>query len=236
MNKGMIGLIMWIGLLAAAGLFISAGTTQAAGNASLSDISAGCETFTLMATFTGTVDEEAGFDYLRLHVVDSSGTVVYISAPWRVAFGVTETISFSAGYAYTPLAGPLLFVLEDYMRLELQRLPSLATALAPLDCAGRPNYERPPVTNTCAVRLRIGPGLNYRPRTFLPEGTAMTPVGRLFDSSWLQVRVDESGLLGWVFEGRCLPGSPAEGTYAALPVTHFRTADEMLLYAAGEAP
>ena len=58
----------------------------------------------------------------------------------------------------------------------------------------------------------------------------MTVIGRLFDASWLQVRVDDDGMLGWVYDGLCVPGSPGAGTYDEAPVTYFLTPEEVLRY------
>lgn len=230
-RRVMIGVSLLAGLMVMAGFWTSwMPMVSAADNASLADIVAGCEGFRLTATFDGTVDEEGGFDYVQLRVYDAAGALIYTAVPWGAISGQTETVDFAAGYAQMPQAGPLLFVLEDIDRLVGRRLPSIASAIAPVWCDSLPSA--PPVASTaqCAVRLRTGPGLNYRWRRFLEPGMAFTAVGRLFDSSWLQVRLDESGMVGWVYDGRCLPGSPEEGTYAHLPVTFFRTADEVMRY------
>ncbi len=230
-RRVMIGVSLLAGLSLAASLWPSwTPAVSAAGGASLEGIVAGCEGFRLTATLAGTVDEEDGFDYVQLRVFDAAGSLVYTAAPWGVVFGQQETLDFVAGYAQMPVAGPLLFVLEDINRLVGQRLPSIASALAPVQCESLPEAPMTSSTTRCAVRLRTGPGLNYRWRRFLEPGMTFTAVGRLFDSSWLQVRLDESGQVGWVYDGRCLPGSPAEGTYDHLPVTFFRTADEVMMY------
>jgi hypothetical protein len=204
---------------------------QAASEATLVVQRAGCESFDVALGFHGTVDELGGYDYVRLRVLDSHGVLLYRSEPLGALYGETQSFSFTGVYTRPPTAAPLLFVLEDYEPLGQRRLESLATQVVMPDCA-LPLRDPDAGLTVCAVRLRMGPGLNFRWRGFLPEGTAFTVVGRLYDSTWLQVRVDEDGRLGWIYDGTCVPGSPAQGTYAAAPVTFFRTPDEILLYEA----
>lgn len=221
----------WLaGLLVLASLVMVMGSgVQAAEDGALSDIIAGCESFSLTVTFRGTVAEENGFDYVRLRLVDAGGAEVFLSEPLGALVGETVTIELVAGYAQIPVAGPVLFELDDYNPQVRERLPSLASEIVVPDCATFPPLTLPTVTTTCAVRLRTGPGVNYRWRSFLPAETSLTVIGRLYDASWLQVRVDDSRI-GWVFDGLCVPGSPEAGTYAHLAVTFFRTADEVLRY------
>ena len=69
-----------------------------------------------------------------------------------------------------------------------------------------------PVTNTppaptCMVvanglNLRPGPGVVYEPAlASLAQGETFTPQARLDDNSWLEVRVEQSGQIGWVSAG-----------------------------------
>ncbi len=219
-------------LLAAVGLLAGPLPAGAAGGASLTDVAAGCESFSLTASFWGTVDEGEGLDYVQLRVLDAGGNVVYVAEPWSAPYGEVVTTSLAAAYQQTPVAGPMLFVLEDYELPGMRRLQSIASVILIADCPAFPRVDLTTFRLTCTARLRTGPGLNYRWREFLPEGTTVTAIGRLFDSSWLEVRAHETGRLGWVFDGLCVPGSPQAGTYSALPVTFFRTADEVLLYEA----
>ncbi len=203
----------------------------AASGASLVVERAGCESFDVALSFHGTVDELGGYDYVRLRVVDSHGVLLYRSEPLGALYGETQSFAFTGVYTRPPTTAPLLFVLEDYEPLGQRRLESLATQVVLPDC-DLPLRDPDAGLTTCAVRLRMGPGLNFRWRGFLPEGTSFTVIGRLYDSTWLQVRVDEDGRLGWIYDGTCVPGSPPQGTYAAAPVTFFRTPDEILLYEA----
>ncbi|MBN1963290.1 MAG: SH3 domain-containing protein [Anaerolineae bacterium] len=216
------------GMLLAAGPW-GAGDARAASDATLTDVVVGCESFSVTVTFRGTVDEENGFDYVRLRVVDAAGTTIYQSDPLGALVGETVAHDLLAGYAEPLAAGPVLLVLDDYDPVARQQLPSLTSLIVEPSCEALPPLVLPTVTTTCAVRLRTGPGLNYRWRAFLPEGTTFTVIGRLFDASWLEVRVEDSRI-GWVFDGACVPGSPQAHSYEYAAVTFFRTADEVLLY------
>lgn|GEM_PF-5324400 len=211
-----------------------AGMSQAAADGSLNIISADCFGFNLEARFRGTTDE-AGYDYVRLRVIDADGNEIYRALPWRVRVGRTTRVALNTNYQHTPTAGPLLFVLDDFEQFGLRRLQSLASVLVDPACPSLPVQPPPAVTLTCTVRLRTGPGLNFRVREFVRENTTLQVIGRLYDASWLEVRTDD-GMLGWVFDGLCVPGSPGEATYHAAPVTFFRNADEVLQYANETSP
>lgn len=240
MNKRMIRIVFAALIIAGALSVVISGPAMAQSNTTLADVTANCAGFSLTATFQATIAEEIGsgpilreVSHVRLRVIDSGGNVVYVAAPWEAYFPQSRTVEFSAVYAQPPVAGPLLFILEDYVQLEVRQLQSRVTAIVFADCDTFPQQEQPNVLLSCNARLRTGPGLNYRWRKILWADSTITVLGRLFDSTWLQVRVDESGRIGWVFNGLCLPGSPEEGTYSGVPVTFFRTPEEVILYQAG---
>lgn len=68
------------------------------------------------------------------------------------------------------------------------------------------------VVVTPALNLRSGPGTTYPPLVELPNGVNLEPLARSNDGMWIQVRVVESGQMGWI---------DAEATYIScnVPVT-----------------
>lgn len=71
------------------------------------------------------------------------------------------------------------------------------------------------VQSAIGLNLRAGPGLTYRVQLVLKDGTALELVGRSQSSQWLEVRLPDSGLGGWVFAAYV----STRADLTALPVT-----------------
>lgn len=86
-----------------------------------------------------------------------------------------------------------------------------------------------PVTATAAVNVRQQPGTDASVITALRYGQAVTAIGRLPDSSWIQVRLDD-GATGWVaadfLDGdlhRLLATEPGAPEFGPMQAFTFRT-------------
>jgi uncharacterized protein YraI len=65
------------------------------------------------------------------------------------------------------------------------------------------------------LNLRAGPGLTYRVQVVLKHGQSLELLGRSSNGQWLEARLPESGLGGWVFADYV----KTSGDTSALPVT-----------------
>ena len=76
-----------------------------------------------------------------------------------------------------------------------------------------------PVTGTVdsdiGLNFRAGPGLTHRVQLVLQDGQALELLGRSANSQWLEARLPESGLGGWVFAAYV----DTRAEVSALPVT-----------------
>ncbi len=71
------------------------------------------------------------------------------------------------------------------------------------------------VDSDIGLNLRAGPGLSYRVLLVLKDGEALELMGRSQSSQWLEVRLPESKLGGWVFAAYVQTSAEV----SALPVT-----------------
>lgn len=71
------------------------------------------------------------------------------------------------------------------------------------------------VDSALGLNLRGGPGLGYHVLTVLSDGQALELVGRSANSQWLEARLPENHLGGWVFAAYVQTGTDL----SALPVT-----------------
>jgi hypothetical protein len=71
------------------------------------------------------------------------------------------------------------------------------------------------VDSDLGLNFRAGPGLTYRVQLVLKDGQALDLLGRSANSQWLEARLPDSGLGGWVFAAYL----DASGDLSALPVT-----------------
>ena len=55
------------------------------------------------------------------------------------------------------------------------------------------------VDSAIGLNLRAGPGLGHRVLLVLPDGQALELMGRSQNSQWLEARLPDSGMGGWVF-------------------------------------